>query len=83
MNTVFFVIGIILFSLAVINHILPLFLSSRKCIAYIGIVLHSLMLVSMILASADIKLVLLLYMASVAVYSIVAWLIARREKDDV
>ena len=84
MSQTFFRIGIIIFVACLVTHILPLFFKRRSLFGYVGISLHTLMLIALFLGGADLSLVLLLYMASVMVYSGVCYLISRRDsKDDI
>ena len=82
MSQTFFRIGIVIFIACLVMHILPLFSKRRSLFGYIGISLHTLMLIALFLGGAELSLVLLLYMASVMVYSAVCYLMSRRERTD-
>jgi uncharacterized membrane protein len=69
MHETFFYISIGIYALCIITHILPLFIDKRRGFGLAGALLHSVLLVTLLLAGASLSLVLVLYMSSIAVHS--------------
>ena len=82
MTDIFFWIGIALYAVLVITHILPLFMKQRGALGHIGIALHAAFIIFLFLGGAPLSLLVLLCMASIAVHAASSYLIYRRETDN-
>ena len=81
-NELFFVIAIASFIACLATHILPLIFKRRELFGYLGIALHTLLLISLFLAGRELSFVLLLSMALLTVHAAASYVISRREKRD-
>lgn len=82
MSDLFFIAAFVVFAICIVMHILPAFFKLGRLFGYINVFLHSVMLVFALLGGLSLKLVLLLYMASVCVFSAVAFITSGRERDN-